>query len=50
MDILPIIAVATFFVPTAIVAVLLYWVIRLAVKHGLRSYEAEKARNSDLTA
>lgn len=42
-----VIALATFIVPAFIVAVLLYWTIRLGVKHGLRSYELEKARNAE---
>lgn len=36
-----------FAVPTALVTTVLYWIIRLGVKHGLRSYEAEKARDSE---
>jgi hypothetical protein len=47
LDILAVIAVATFVLPAAFVAVLLYWIIRLGVKHGLRSYEAEKARDAE---
>ena len=40
-------AIMTFVLPTALVAVLLYWIIRLGVKHGLRSYEAEKSQRSE---
>lgn len=35
-------AIMTFVLPTVVIAVLLYWIIRLGVKHGLRSYDAEK--------
>jgi hypothetical protein len=40
-------AIMTFVLPTALVAVLLYWIIRLGVEHGLRSYEAEKSQRSE---
>jgi chromate transport protein ChrA len=40
-------AILYFAVPTALVMTTLYWIIRLGVKHGLRSYEAEKARDSE---
>ncbi|MDQ1058441.1 hypothetical protein QFZ23_002342 [Arthrobacter globiformis] len=40
-------AIVTFVLPTAVIAVLLYWIIRLGVKHGLRSYEEEKSQRSD---
>ena len=33
---------AVFVVPIAIGATLLYWIIRLGVKHGLRSFYAER--------
>ena len=39
-------AVLGFAVPTMLVATALYWIIRLGVKHGLRSYDEEKARAS----
>ena len=35
---------AVFVVPIAIGATLLYWIIRLGVKHGLRSYYAERSQ------
>jgi hypothetical protein len=35
-------AVLMFVVPALLIATALYWIIRLGVKHGLRSYEAEK--------
>ena len=35
---------AVLIVPIAIGATLLYWIIRLGVKHGLRSYYAESHR------
>ena len=35
-------AVLTFAVPALLIATALYWIIRLGVKHGLRSYDAEK--------
>ena len=35
-------AVLMFTVPALLIATALYWIIRLGVKHGLRSYEAEK--------
>lgn len=38
--------IATFVVPALFVAAVLYWTIRLGVKHGLRSYYAEKNRDS----
>ncbi|MFC7848806.1 hypothetical protein ACFUTU_10070 [Arthrobacter sp. NPDC057388] len=38
--------IVIYVVPTALVATALYWIIRLGVKHGLRSYEAEKARDA----
>lgn len=33
--------------PALLVAIVLYWIIRLGVKHGLRSYYAEKVRESE---
>jgi hypothetical protein len=39
-------AVLGFAVPTMLIATALYWIIRLGVKHGLRSYDEEKARAS----
>ncbi|WP_146617441.1 hypothetical protein [Arthrobacter globiformis] len=35
-------AVLMFTVPALLIATALYWIIRLGVKHGLRSYDAEK--------
>ncbi|UKA53499.1 hypothetical protein LFT45_17510 [Arthrobacter sp. FW305-BF8] len=35
-------AVLMFAVPAILIATMLYWIIRLGVKHGLRSYDAEK--------
>jgi hypothetical protein len=35
-------AVLMFAVPALLIATALYWIIRLGVKHGLRSYDAEK--------
>ena len=32
--------------PALFVAVVLYWIIRLGVKHGMRSYYAEKIREA----
>jgi hypothetical protein len=34
-------------VPVVLALTALYWIIRLGVKHGLRSYEMEKARDSE---
>ena len=39
-------AIAVFVIPVVLIATALYWIIRLGVKHGLRSYEAEKAKDS----
>ena len=33
--------------PALLVAVVLYWIIRLGVKHGMRSYYAEKFPESE---
>lgn len=33
--------------PVVLAVIALYWIIRLGVKHGLRSYEMEKARGSE---
>lgn len=33
--------------PVVLAAVALYWIIRLGVKHGLRSYELDKARATE---
>lgn len=41
------ISVAVFAIPTILIATLLYWIIRLGVKHGLRSYEEEKLGTQD---
>jgi hypothetical protein len=38
-------AIAWSVIPAVLAATALYWIIRLGVKHGLRSYEAEKARD-----
>ena len=35
---------AVLIVPIAIGAAFLYWIIRLGVKHGLRSYYAERSQ------
>ncbi|MFF2345064.1 hypothetical protein [Pseudarthrobacter sp. NPDC058119] len=37
---------AVLIVPIALGAALLYWIIRLGVKHGLRSYYADRSRES----
>ncbi|MFF2316535.1 hypothetical protein ACFVTE_09720 [Arthrobacter sp. NPDC058097] len=42
-------AVLGFAVPTILIATALYWIIRLGVKHGLRSYDEEKARAAEAT-
>lgn len=39
-------AIAVFVIPVVLIATALYWIIRLGVKHGLRSYEAEKVTDS----
>jgi hypothetical protein len=36
--------------PVVLAAVALYWIIRLGVKHGLRSYELDKARETEPVA
>jgi hypothetical protein len=41
---------AVLVVPVAIGAALLYWIIRLGVKHGLRSYYAEASREAAVEA
>jgi hypothetical protein len=41
------VSVVVFAVPTALIATLLYWNIRLGVKHGLRSYDADKLGAQD---
>ena len=33
--------------PALLIAVVLYWIIRLGVKHGMRSYYAEKFPESE---
>jgi hypothetical protein len=33
--------------PVVLAVMALYWIIRLGVKHGLRSYDLEKARDSE---
>ncbi|MDQ0802210.1 hypothetical protein QF050_003849 [Arthrobacter sp. SLBN-112] len=38
---------AVLLVPAALVAAVLYWIIRLGVKHGLRSYYAESNQKLD---
>ncbi|NUT72366.1 hypothetical protein [Pseudarthrobacter sp. C4D7] len=48
MDIASIlISAAVFVVPIAVGATLLYWIIRLGVKHGLRSFYAERTIPTD---
>ena len=42
-----VIRVAVFAVPVILAVMALHWIIRLGVKHGLRSYELEKARDSE---
>lgn len=39
-------SIAAIVLPALLIAVVLYWIIRLGVKHGMRSYDAEKFRNS----
>lgn len=39
-------AIAAFVLPALLVALILYWIIRLGVKHGMRSYYAEKSRET----
>ena len=41
---------AVFIVPAALAAVLLYWIIRLGVKHGLRSYYGERQQEAETAA
>lgn len=41
---------AILIVPIAIGVALLYWIIRLGVKHGLRSYYAESTRETAIEA
>lgn len=36
-------AILMYIIPLVFVSVLLYWLIRLGVKHGMRSYAAESA-------
>ena len=36
-----------FALPVVLAVMALYWIIRLGVKHGLRSYALEKARDSE---
>jgi len=38
---------AVIVVPAALGAVLLYWIIRLGVKHGLRSYYGDRNRPTE---
>jgi hypothetical protein len=33
--------------PVILAVMALYWIIRLGVKHGLRSYDSEKARDTE---
>ena len=40
-------SIAAIVLPALLVAVVLYWIIRLGVKHGMRSYYAEKFRESE---
>ena len=49
MDILVsiIISVLVVAVPVILAVMALYWIIRLGVKHGLRSYDSEKTRDSE---
>lgn len=39
--------IVIYVVPAALIATALYWIIRLGVKHGLRSYDAEKAQKAE---
>ena len=41
------VTVAVFALPAIFIATLLYWIIRLGVKHGMRSYEEEKLGAQD---
>ncbi|WP_395398697.1 hypothetical protein ACHMXB_12565 [Arthrobacter sp. UC242_113] len=40
-------AILGFALPAMLIATVLYWIVRLGVKHGLRSYDEEKARASE---
>ena len=47
MDISIVVGVVWVLGPVVLAAVTLYWIIRLGVKHGLRSYDLDKARESE---
>ena len=40
-------AVVVFVVPAAVIICALYWIIRMGVKHGLRSYYAERSQEAE---
>lgn len=40
-------SVVVFVVPAAVIIFALYWVIRMGVKHGLRSYYAERNNEAE---
>ena len=40
-------SVVVFVVPAAVIIFALYWVIRMGVKHGLRSYYAERNQEAE---
>ena len=40
-------AVVVFVVPAAVIIFALYWIIRMGVKHGLRSYYAERGQEAE---
>lgn len=42
-----VISVLVFVVPAAVIIFALYWVIRMGVKHGLRSYYAERKNEAE---
>lgn len=42
-----IIALAIWLVPIAVLGIVLYVIVRFAVKHGVRSYHAEAARQPE---
>jgi len=42
-----VVSIAVFIVPAAVIIFAFYWIIRMGVKHGLRSYYAERQQESD---
>ncbi|MFS0718020.1 hypothetical protein ABC337_09270 [Arthrobacter sp. 1P04PC] len=42
-----VISILVFAVPAAVITFALYWIIRMGVKHGLRSYYAERQQQSE---